>query len=270
MQTELNFLAALNLALQKPGSMMEAYSAFHEYSIGNQLLALLQCQIRGIKPGPIRTFPGWQKLNRHVKKGEWALSLCMPITYKRKSSSDELAPGEIESDEIFATGFMYKSRWFVLAQTEGEDIQLPALPTWNAETALSNLDITQVPFTELNGNTQGYARNREIAINPVAQIPEKTLLHEMAHVVLGHTLEHSFADGEKTPRSLREVEAEAVAMVCVEALGFPGAEYCRGYIQNWLDSESIPEASAKKILGAAERIMKAGRPAHQAETEFIN
>jgi len=57
---------------------------------------------------------------------------------------------------------------------------------------------------------------------------------------------------------LREVEAEAVALVMCESLGLPGAQYCRGYIQNWLDDDVIPEKSAQKIFGAADRILKAG------------
>ena len=34
---------------------------------------------------------------------------------------------------------------------------------------------------------------------------------------LAHTLEIDFEDGERTPKNLREVEAEAVAMLCCEA-----------------------------------------------------
>jgi N-terminal domain of anti-restriction factor ArdC len=259
MNQELTFSSALNQALTLPGSIMEAYSAFHPYSIGNQLLALIQCQLRGIQPGPIKTFRAWQRHNRFVKKGERALTLCMPITYQRRSAKQDLAPGEIETDETFATSFVFKPRWFVLSQTHGEDFPLPATPEWNAEIALANLGITRVPFTDTDGNKQGYATGHDIAINPVAQLPNKTLLHETGHVVLGHTLEHTFVDSEQTPRNLREVEAEGVALVCCEALGFEGAEFCRGYIQSWLKTDSIPEASAKKILGAAQRILAAGR-----------
>ena len=265
MNTKLNFSVALNEAVTLPGSIMQAFTAFHGYSIGNQLLALLQCKMRGIDPGPIRTFKGWQQHNRYVKKGERALTLCMPVTYKRKTGDEDLAPGEIQPDEVFSTSFIFRPRWFVLSQTDGEDFQLPALPAWNAERALVNLNITRVPFTKLDGNMQGYAIKREIAINPVGQFLESTLLHEVAHVVLGHTLEGSVSDEKNTPRSLREVEAESVALLCGEALGFGGAEYCRGYIQNWLTTETIPEASARKILGAAERILKAGRPASNAD-----
>ena len=62
--------ALLVEAVNKPGLIMEAYSAFHNYSIGNQILALVQCQLRGLEPGPINTFPGWQALGRTVKRGE--------------------------------------------------------------------------------------------------------------------------------------------------------------------------------------------------------
>src|SRR5215211_5281990 len=104
--------ALLVEAVNKPGMIMQAYSAFHNYSLGNQLLALVQCQLRGIEPGPINTFPKWQDLKRHVKRGEKALTLCMPVTIKRKEAKET---GE-EEDASFTT-FVYKPRWFVLAQT---------------------------------------------------------------------------------------------------------------------------------------------------------
>jgi hypothetical protein len=76
--------ALLVEAVNKPGLIMKAYSAFWPYSVGNQILALIQCQLRGIEPGPINTFPKWQTLGRVVKRGEKALTLCMPITRKRR------------------------------------------------------------------------------------------------------------------------------------------------------------------------------------------
>ena len=64
-------------------------------------------------------------------------------------------------------------------------------------------------------------------------MPHKTRFHELAHVLLGHTSEGQQRDGQYTPRTLRECEAEAVALVCCAALELPGAEECRGYIQAW-------------------------------------
>jgi hypothetical protein len=70
----------LHKAVTEPGVISKAFSRFHQYSFGNQLLALLQCEGRGIEPGPIATYPRWKDLGRHVRKGEKALTLCMPIT----------------------------------------------------------------------------------------------------------------------------------------------------------------------------------------------
>ncbi len=204
--------ALLVEAVNKPGLIMKAYSAFHPYSLGNQLLALVQCQMRGLQPGPINTFPKWQVLGRHVKRGEQALIRCMPITCKHRNQETD---NDDESNrEGTFTSFVYKARWFVLSQTEGQDLEPQVTPKWNAKRALTALDIEMIPFDSIDGNCQGFARRRSVAINPVAQLPHKTLFHEMAHVAIGHTLESDFADTKKTPRSLREVEAEAVALLC--------------------------------------------------------
>ena len=68
----------LNRALTEPGIVSRAYSAFHGYSLGNQLLAMVQCAERGITPGPIATFMGWKEKRRYVRKGEKAMVLCRP------------------------------------------------------------------------------------------------------------------------------------------------------------------------------------------------
>lgn len=41
-----NWSALLIEAVTEPGLIMKAYSAFYQYSCGNQLLALSQCQMR--------------------------------------------------------------------------------------------------------------------------------------------------------------------------------------------------------------------------------
>src|ERR1041384_5349894 len=98
----LKWSALLIEAINKPGLIMEAYSAFHKYSIGNQILALVQCHLRGLEPGPINTFPGWQALGRIVKRGERALTLCMPVT--RKLRDQDSCDDESEShDRTFTT-----------------------------------------------------------------------------------------------------------------------------------------------------------------------
>jgi len=257
------FADLLARAVTGPGIISRACSAFHGYSIGNQLLALIQCAERGIQPGPIATFMGWKDKGRYVRKGEKAIVLCQPVTCKRRAN-DATADAETEREAATFTRFVYRPHWFVLSQTEGADVAPTAIPAWDQRLALSTLAITEEPFTLTDGNCQGYARQRTIAVSPIAELPHKTRFHELAHVVLGHTseAENGLTDSELTPRSLREVEAEAVALVCLEALGLPGADHCRGYIQHWnqrRSAEPIPERSAQRIFKAADQILRAGR-----------
>ena len=71
--------------MSEPGTISAAYSAFHNYSIGNQLAALFQCSLRKIPVGPISTLKDWNSKGRYVKRGEKAIWLCMPITGKKPS-----------------------------------------------------------------------------------------------------------------------------------------------------------------------------------------
>jgi len=250
MDNQTKWTELLQQAVIEPGLILRAYSAFHGYSLSNQVAALIQCAQRQVEPGPINTYPGWSSLGRQVKKGEKALWLCMPLTRKSKD--------EDRKGETVITNFVWKPRWFTLAQTEGEPIEAQTSPAWDKARALAALGIEEIPFTLTDGNVQGYAQKRQVAISPLAAMPHKTLLHELAHVELGHTLESDFKDSEHTPRSLREAEAEAVAMLLCESLELPGSEYARGYIQSWLKGDVIPEKSAQKIFGAADRILRAG------------
>jgi antirestriction protein ArdC len=254
-----SWAALLDQAVTRPGFIHEAYSRFHSYSLGNQLLALLQCHQRGLQPGPLATFPKWKELGRHVKKGARALMLCMPIACKRTKTVT--AEDGTQKDDVFAfTHFTYKSHWFVLSQTDGADYVPPAIPEWDSEIALRNVSVEQIPFEALDGNVQGYARTgRKIAVSPLAAFPHKTLFHELAHVLLGHCDESDLSESEITRRDVREVEAEAVALLCCESLGLPGAEFARGYIQSWAEGQPITERSAQRIFHGADQILRAGR-----------
>ena len=263
-------------AVNEPGTISAAYSRFWNYSVGNQLLAMVQCVMRGIDPGPIHTFKGWIDLGRHVKKGEKAITLCMPVQVKRKPNKETTDSSQCSvSDDSglgnpvagggtpsLVTVFTYKSRWFVLSQTEGTDYVPAEIPAWSEPRALQELAIDRVTFDHPDGNCQGFALPRKIAVSPIAVLPHKTLFHELAHVVLGHTAEGNILDDhDLTPRNLREVEAECVALICCESLGLPGIPECRGYVQHWLGGETIPDRSAQRIFKAADAILKAGYPA---------
>lgn len=259
--TETTFRDLLDAAITHPGTVSAAYSAFHNYSMGNQMLAYLQCAGRGLPIGPLASFGRWKDLGRHVLKGSKAIELCMPITMRRKGD-DSAAPAQADAAPATFTKFVFRRNWFVLAQTDGQPYVAPPLPDWDKARALSALDITEIPYALLNGNCQGYAIGRTVAVSTIATHPEKTLLHEIAHVLLGHTAEATMTDSEKTPRDIREVEAESVAMLVSAVLNLPGLSDSRGYIQAWNQGgDVISEHSAKRIYKATDQILKAGRPA---------
>ncbi len=247
----------LKKAVTEPGMIHAAYSRFHNYSVGNQLLAMFQCAARAIEPGPLGTFMHWKELGRHVKKGAKAITLCMPLSCKSKRTVEAEDGSETEVDACF-TRFTYRNNWFVLSQTEGAEYKPEPLPGWDQAAAIAKLNISVEPFAMLDGNCQGYATKRSVAVSPIAALPHKTLFHELGHVVLGHTAENPMTDSEITPRNIRELEAEAVALICCESLGLPGAEFSRGYIQSWFVGNEVPERSAQRIFHAADQILKAG------------
>lgn len=250
----------LNKAINEPGIISEAYSAFHSYSLGNQIAAAFQLSAKGLPLAPIASFKAWKDKGRSVRKGEKAIALCMPITCKRENK-------ETGEDDVFAR-FMWRNNWFSLDQTEGAEFVNEAVsPEWDKAQALTALDISEGRFEMANGNVQGYASGRTIAINPLAVLPHKTRFHEIAHIVLGHTAESVMSDSEITPRDIREVEAEGVAYILCSLLGLPGQAESRGYIQSWLGCQPLTEKTAQRIFSAADKILKAGKLAANMEGE---
>jgi hypothetical protein len=257
----------LHEAIRQPGLLHSCYSKFHNYSIGNLMLAAWQLGARGLEFGPLATFEQWKhKHERFVRKGEKAIALWMPIQVPLKTTDPNT--GEEVKTGGTRTVFVMKAQWFALSQTEGKPLaETESTPDWNLDKALKALNITLVPY-DFNmvpgGNCQGYAYKRNIAISPVCQKVLATQLHEIAHVVLGHTEKTALiADGSELPRCIKELEAEATAMLCLDALGYEDmAVFNRGYIQHWMAAgkvTEVPEDSAKRIFSAADKILKAGQ-----------
>jgi hypothetical protein len=116
-----------------------------------------------------------------VKRGEKAIELCMPITMKRTVKETGPDGNDVETEAAFKR-FVFRRNWFMLAQTDGAAYVAPAIPAWDRARALKMLTVEEIPFEMMNGNCQGYAKGRQIAINPLAQMPAKTTFHELAHL----------------------------------------------------------------------------------------
>jgi len=114
-----NFTTLLHEAVNKPGTIMKAYSAFHNYSLGNQLLALVQCQLRGIEPGPIKTDFYTRSASVTKKEGLTAYDNFVARALPNLQRAGETAPdGRIVAEAIYdaATDDSWKMRYPVNSQ----------------------------------------------------------------------------------------------------------------------------------------------------------
>ncbi len=243
-------------AVNVPGHAAACYRAFHNYSIGNQMLAMFQLLGRKLDIGPIATFKKWKTLGRSVVKGQKALILCVPV--KARRTVEDEATGKKETI-YFTVGFKYEARWFGLAQTDGEEVKVEPVPGWCLDRAMKDLKVERVNFEMISGNAQGYAHKRQVALSPIAAHPTRTLIHEIAHVVLGHTKDMTTTDHSRVPQNVAELEAEAVAYLLCDTFGLGGQDESRGYIQHWFKENTVPEETAQRIFSTASRILDAGK-----------
>ena len=249
-----------------PGKMAECYQAFHHYSMGNQLLALWQIAERGLPIGPIASYVTWQARGRQVRKGEKALRLYMPITVKVPKDTTRV-DGMEDAQASVSTRFILRPNWFTLAQTDAKPGTTQSEPEpepadWDYATAIVALGISETCWNLIDGNCQGYAlpAQHTIAINPLAQHPTRTRLHEVAHCLL-HADSALEPDMGTLSRNEKELEAETTAYLVGAALGLGGAEESRAYVQHWFGSGTpIADKMARRILAATDKILTAGKP----------
>src|SRR5215469_6415532 len=112
----------LREAVEKPGRMLEAYTAFHNFSVGNALLALEQCTRRNLQPGPLNTYNGWLERKRQVRKGKkesafaWHL-FCRLLSLR---DSEQLDPSEGGCWPPLLAQFQFPSLFFAFCETACE------------------------------------------------------------------------------------------------------------------------------------------------------
>lgn len=251
-----DWTALLADAVHNPGTLEEAFRLFHDYSVGNQLLAIRQCWERNLPLGPIATHKKWAALGRTVKRGERALLLWMPVTYPKKDAAGQpvLQPN---GTPLLGMFFRLKPLWFTIAQTDGDPLPPAPAPAFDWRLAAERLGVTVVDFGRIDGNLQGWSRptQKTMALNPMCGDPLATAVHELAHILLKHG-DAEFQ--EEHSRSLRECEAEAVTLLVMASLGLP-VDHQRGYIQNWWGQNPIPAASAQRVIAVAGTVLSKGK-----------
>ncbi|WP_430595935.1 PBECR4 domain-containing protein [Streptococcus gallolyticus] len=229
-------------------------SQFNQYSSRNLRLILAQ------KPDAsyLAPYNTWKKFDRHVKRGEKALSVIIPVTYVKKDQQGHPILDKNGKPETGLT-FRLKPTTFDVSQTEGKAMpkaaevkeQLTDLDYANLYRALMSIAKTNnvsVRFEEMEWSTFGYYNPTENQI--VLRSNEmnksqiiKTFLHETAHSELHH---NNNPQQEQLTKSTAELQAESVAYVVASYYGIDTADYSFDYLAGWSnDKETLADLEAQ-------------------------
>ncbi len=255
----IDWRATLAEALNAPGALGDTYTRFYDYSFLNQIRLMMQ----GVRE-PVATYNRWLELGRQVCKGSKAKVVLAPVLVGReaKDANGNVVLGDDGKPRKrqVLIGFRDSRTVFGYSDTDGDEVPTVALPGWDVDTALAALGIDRVTFDMINGNAQGFSfeddNGRHVALNPTAAYPAKTLLHELAHLTLGHC-----TSADETHRGVAEFEAEATAYLVakeLELIAWDPAE-SRAYIQTWLGGTEVTEDNITRVFAAVNKILTAGR-----------
>jgi hypothetical protein len=242
---------------------------FHDYSIGNQILIMLQ------KPDATRVagFNTWKDLGRFVRKGEKGIAILAPVMPpKGKATCPECGAEvprkarfclecghglesssgiEVDQPRYFRVVYV-----FDLSQTEGEplpEFEVPVLTGEANERLFSDLLVhmekrgVKVDFTskpDLDSGIKGYFNPAGIWVRPEEPRAQqlKTLLHEISHY---------YSEGVfHIPRQDAETIAESAAFVVGAHYGFDTGVRSFPYVALWAQDKKVLENN----LGAIRRV----------------
>lgn len=265
--TDIDWTATFIEAVNSPGSLGNTYCRFYNYSFLNQIRLMMQGCME-----PVATYKRWLELGYQVQKGSRAKAVLAPMIVTKKDDAGKPIFKNGKPQTILI-GFRESRTVFGFSDTDGDELPLVTLPKWDTATALKTLGVKREKFKHTDGNAQGYSYEHDtkgqfIAINPTAVYPAKTLLHELAHLVLGHCKDQ---DNYETHRGIREFEAESVAYLVAKELELKdwSPEESRAYIMHWLEQDghdpdgsngdAYTDKNISRIFAAANKILVAGR-----------
>lgn len=256
---------------------LKAMSKFHDYSLNNTLLIVMQKPDASLVAG----FNKWRdEFERHVKRGEKGIKILAPAPYKIKKEQEKLDPdgkpiiGEdgkpvTEQKEITVPAFKVVSV-FDVSQTDGKEIPDIAVDSLTGSVeqyedffkALEQTSPVPVGFERIESGAHGYYHNAEkrIALNEGESELQtvKTLIHEIAHAKL-HDIDLNAPpeQQERPSRRTREVEAESIAYTVCQHFGLDTSDYSFGYVAGWSSDKDIKElkASLETIRATASELI---------------
>lgn len=238
MQTPIAIRELLAMSLAEQIGLVEAHRFVGRFALVNQALVARQCASRDLELGPIATYDEWKAHGRAVLRGERALAMVR-------------VRGEAGEPAVDA-------KWFALSQTAGAATAPCSTPAWSESLALERLNIRRLGWNVAGKGVAGWSFKRFVAVNPTSGHPRRTLVHEVAHVLLEHTTEVTQRDAEDTNVTSDELEARAVAALVATALDFDdGAEHAEDLVAR-IRAGELSDEGASRVFTIADRILRAG------------
>lgn len=230
-------------------NFLEGMSHFNNYSVRN--IQLIKAQLP--EASMVASFNEWKKRNGHVNKGEKALYVQAPVTVIKKDADGKPVinadTGEKETFTYFKPVPVFDISQ--VSPVEGKKLNLPkmgeVIPSQITKEYYQNVyrslrDISQkengipIRFRELGKSDGSYShKTNEITIKKGMTYEQtlSTLIHEMAHSELHNKKSLTERFEGKLTRSSKELQAESIAYVVSNHLGFDTSNDSFAYLASW-------------------------------------
>lgn len=230
-------------------NFLEGMSHFNNYSVRN--IQLIKAQLP--EASMVASFNEWKKRNGHVNKGEKALYVQAPVTVIKKDADGKpiinFETGEKETLTYFKPVPVFDISQ--VSPVKGKELNLPkmgeVIPSQITKEYYQNVyrslrDISQkengipIRFRELEKSDGSYSpKTNEITIKKGMTYEQtlSTLIHEMAHSELHNKKSLTERFEGKLTRSSKELQAESIAYVVSNHLGFDTSNDSFAYLASW-------------------------------------
>lgn len=264
----------IELALTEPGTISGCYSMFHNFSGTNAWLLSIQQIDMGLDITPVMCGSKWVKagiISEETKKRLYREKYNMFARLYHEFEVDKLDKNGNKIYDSYGkvvketkVSFPLSRHFFSYSMFKKDEILKEHVENieFDVNETLTRLGFELIKYESVNGNCQGYCypNQKQIAINPLAENPTKTLLHEIAHCIL-HSDESEMIDSNILDKGIKEAEAELTAYICSVMLGETDdvkLSYSRGYVQHWLkDKDKFKKVNITRVSNAVDIIMKA-------------
>ena len=230
-------------------NFLEGMSHFNNYSVRN--IQLIKAQLP--EASMVASFNEWKKRNGHVNKGEKALYVQAPVTVIKKDVDGKPIINSETGEKETLTYFKPVPVFDIsqVSPVKGKELNLPkmgeVIPSQITKEYYQNVyrslrDISQkengipIRFRELEKSDGSYSlKTNEITIKKGMTYEQtlSTLIHEMAHSELHNKKSLTERFEGKLTRSSKELQAESIAYVVSNHLGFDTSNDSFAYLASW-------------------------------------